>query len=137
MTRRPALLTPINVAVHPDQARNLHLIPHQELAALREGRGTEISWHTLTARMNVGYVLSNIAMESHDIDPDPRPAIRQGLDAMVDLQARHRALDRYVATGDELRAIGEALNLTDELQSATTRRQQRDALQIVLTKATY
>lgn len=136
MKHRPALLAPINVAVHPDQARNLQLIPHQELAAIREGRGTETSWHTATARLNVGYVLGNILSEDHELNPDPRPIVRLALDAMVQLRTRFDTTGKMIATGDELRAIGEGLNVTDELQSASTRRQQRDALRVVMATAT-
>jgi hypothetical protein len=131
-TRRATPAIPVLIATDPEQNRNLKLIPHQELAEIREGRGTETSWHTVTARLNFGSVL---AMR-HEFSEDPKPVMRAALDAVRALKARHESSGRYVLTGDELRAIGAGLTMTDDLQDATTRRQHRDALRIVMAAAT-
>lgn len=130
MSRRSALASPILFAVDPNHNRNLKLIPHQELVELREGRGTETSWHTVTARLNFGAVL---AMQ-HEFSEDPKPVLRRALDAVRSLKERYEDNGRYVLTGDELKAIGEGLTLTDDLQDATTRRHHRDALRLMLEK---
>jgi len=133
MTRRPVVPgVPILFRTDPEHDRNLKLIPHQELVELREGRGTETSWHTITARLNFGGVL---AMQ-HEFSEDPKPMIKAALGAMQTLKARHESTGRYVLTGDELKAIGAGLTMTDDLQDATTRRQHRDALRVVMQVAT-
>lgn len=131
MKRRPATV-PILIGTDPEHDRNLKLIPHQELAEIREGRGTETSWNTVTARLNFGSVLAM----SHEFSEDPKPAMKAALDAVRSLKARRESTGRYVLTGDELAAIGRGLTMTDDLQDATTRRQHRDALRVVLATAT-
>lgn len=116
----------------PDNSRNLKLIPHQCLAELRQGRGTEEVWNTLTCRANWAAVLAcNIEFEQ-----DLKPAIRQALDALRAIEARFKERGRWIATGDELKAIGTALSLADDIQDVTTRRDHRDAFVTVMAVAT-
>lgn len=123
-----SVLTKLN----PDDTRNLKLIPHQCLAELRQGRGSEEVWNTLTCRANWAAVLAcNIEFEQ-----DLRPAIREALDALRAIEARFKAIDRWIATGDELRVIGDALTIADDIQDVTTRRDHRDAFVTVLATAT-
>lgn len=119
---------PITIGVDPEQKLHMKLIPHQELDRLRTGDGNEVSWNTIVCRLNIGGVMS----VKQNFSEDPTPTIRAALNAMVALQERREKTGRYVATGDELRAIGEGLNLVDDMQDATTRREQRDALRIVM-----
>ncbi len=116
----------------PDNTRNLKLVPHQCLAEIREGRGTEQSWNTLAARVNwAGVLACNVEFEQ-----DLRPPIKEALDALRALDARYKDKGKYIATGDELRAIGEALSLADDIQDVTTRRDHRDAFVTVMAVAT-
>lgn len=116
----------------PDNTRNLKLVPHQALTEIREGRGTESSWNTLACRINwAGVLACNIGFRE-----DLRPPIKEALDALRALEARHRKKGRYIATGDELRALGLALTIADDIQDVTTRRDHRDAFVTVMAVAT-
>lgn len=127
---RPALLRPITVAVGADDARTLKLLPHDELRKLREGQGTEYTFNTLACRLNVGYT-----MAAHLFTGDAAPALKAALDALVAVKERHGARGTWIATGDELKALGTGLVLTDEMQDNTTRREHRDAIRKVFAEA--
>jgi hypothetical protein len=119
----------------PENTRNLKLVPHQCLAEIREGRGTEQSWNTLACRINWASVLvcNHTGIE---FSTDPKPAMMEALDALRALDARWRDKGKYIATGPELKAIGEALSLADDIQDVTTRRDHRDAFVTVMAVAT-
>jgi hypothetical protein len=119
----------------PEHTRNLKLVPHQCLAEIREGRGTEQSWNTLAARINWASVLV-CNLDTIAFSDDPKPAMRRALDALRALDARYKERGRYVATGEEVKALGLALSLADDLQDVTTRREHRDALATVMAIAT-
>lgn len=110
----------------------LKLIPHAELTNLQNGVATEEAWHTITCRLNFGMVLAR----THEFSADLQPAMRSALDCMVALLERFKSIGKLVCRGDELRLIGAGLTYTDEMQEATTRRQHRDALRIVLKEGT-
>lgn len=112
---------------------DLQLIPHAALENIREGRGSEQDWHTLAFRVNVGQMLGRQAFAGR---ADVHGVMDAGVVAVAELGKRYRRAGRMVATGDELRAIGEALCLTDELQENTTRRQQLVATRSVYITAT-
>jgi hypothetical protein len=131
MRHRPAAI-PIMIRTGVDEERNFKLIPHQELDLLRRGEGNEVSFHTLACRVNWGAVMAT----RHPWSEDPKPAMRDALDALRMLKDRSQARGKWLATGDELRAIGEALTIVDDMQDATTRRHHRDALRVVLQMAT-
>jgi hypothetical protein len=127
---KPALARPMVVGISDDDTRALKLIPHAALERLRTGGATETDWHTLTCRLNFGMVLAN-RFPFGVVDE-----MRAALDAMISIQGRHGRTARWGATGDELVAIGDGLRHTDDMQDATTRRDHRDALQVVLASAT-
>ncbi|MGA4275636.1 hypothetical protein ACI2VH_02625 [Ralstonia nicotianae] len=102
----------------------LKLIPHGALQNIRMGAGTEQDWYTLRDRLNIGQSLARHAFaERHDV----HEVIDDAVLAVVTLGKRYRATGRMVLKGDELRAVGDALNLIDDMQSETTQRQQRTA----------
>lgn len=107
-----------------ESERVLKLMPHTELAELREGRGTEQGYWCVTNRLNYTSTLASMVEFSFD----PAPVINAGLDAMVALDKRHKEVGKYVFRAEELKAVGEALTLADDMDDATTRRQHRDAL---------
>lgn len=109
---------------------SLQLIPHSELEKLRDGTATEESWHTLAFRINVGAMLA--AMYFQHVEPEMTSAVQ----AVADVGKRFVSIGRLGMTGDEFRAIGTGLNLTDDMQMATTKRQQYLATRAVYTKAT-
>ncbi len=119
----------------PEDTRMLKLVPHKCLDDLRAGRGTEHTWSTLACRINWASVLV-CNLVTVEFSEDPKPAMREALDALRSLDARYKEKGRYVATGDELRALGDALNLADDIQDVTTRRDHRDAFITVMAVAT-
>ena len=106
----------------------LQLIPHQELEKLRDGTADESTWHTLTMRLDWGLFMAI----DHFEDDVAKKSIREGLEALLAIKDRNSKLAKWGATGQEFHAIGLALNLTDEMQSRTTRREQDESLQAML-----
>lgn len=105
----------------------LQLIPHAELEKFRRGLADESSWHTLACRLNWGYVMSEDFNE-----PEAMATMERGLEALRAVQDRHQRLGRWGTAGDEFAHIGDALNMTDEMQKRTTRKEQHIALSKVL-----
>jgi len=58
--------------------------------------------------------------------------MEQSLAAIKSVKARHERTSKWGTTGEEFNVIGQALNLTDEMQLNTTRRQQEDSLNTLL-----
>lgn len=130
--QKPSKQIPIGFGISSDDSRILKIIPHTELEKLRTGTADDYAWNTITCRLNFGYVLAN----NHEFGIDLKEPLRQALDAMVSIKERYASNQRWICKGDELKAIGAAINYTDEIQYATTRRNHRDALKVVLTLAT-
>ena len=101
----------------------MQLIPHLEFAKLKAMEADESTWHTLAARLNVGQLLAH-----RHFNEAEKIICRNALDAMVSIRDRHSKVGKWGGTGDELRDIGKALNLTDEMQKASTRRELRDTI---------
>jgi hypothetical protein len=113
---------PITYAAPAEALNNLQLVPHLVLEKYRTGSRDEEDWHTLAVALNVGAVLSRKqAVEVQEV-------LSKALDALCSFGSR----GNWILTGNELRAIGEGLTMTDEIYRAVTRREIRDALQVVL-----
>lgn len=127
--RHPKPVTiPIMYRFSPEIETKLQLIPHQELDALLRGVANETAFHTLAARINVG----SIAMRWHWPDNELAVATMDAaLAALVNLGERGHRVGKWGVSGDEFKAIGAGLNLTDEAQKNLTRRQFNDVLQHV------
>ncbi|TMS58500.1 hypothetical protein MW7_007165 [Imbroritus primus] len=110
---------------------SLQLIPHSELEKLRDGTANEESWHTLAFRINVGAMLAAMYFAQ-----DAQDAMTAAVAAVASVGKRYTATGRLGMSGDEFRAIGAGLNLTDEMQTTTTKRQQYLATRAVYSKAT-
>jgi hypothetical protein len=103
--------------------------PHQALESLRNGTADADLHNMLVLRVLLGRQI----IEDHLVDPDEaRQIMAAGVAAVESVAARHDRLGRFGATGEELRKIGDALNLCDDLQQATTRREQESSLKKVL-----
>lgn len=107
--------------------RMLQHIPHEDLERLRRGEADEYAVNTLIFRLNWGYVMSGEVFDN----PEVRAAMETGLKAIRSVKERADRLGRYGATGEEFFAIGEALNWTDGMQKASTRREQEQAMKSV------
>ncbi len=99
---------------------DLQLVPHVELSKILDGTATEVAWHTIAFRINVGQMVATL----YFADNLPlRDAMDAAVVAVADVGKRYRERSRLGVTGDEFRAIGQGLNLTDDMQRACTRRQ--------------
>lgn len=107
---------------------NLQLVPHQELEKFKTGEADEYTWNTVCFRLNWGYVMSG----DHFDSVEARELMEQSLKAIRSVKTRHEKTGRWGTTGEEFNIIGQALNLTDEMQMNTTRKQQDQSLQTLL-----
>ena len=117
---------PLTIRHNAESETALQLAPHAELMKLREGYGDIESWHTIVARLNIGLVAANAAGKE-----DQAKDIRIGLDAMLKVQARYDKTGKWGLSGSDLREIGDALVLTDNLQLSLTRKQFAKAINYV------
>jgi hypothetical protein len=117
---------PLTIRHSEETETALQLAPHAELMKLREGYGDEFSWNTIVARLNIGLVAANAAGK-----PDQAKEIRIGLDAMLKVQARFDKSGKWGLSGSDLRQVGDALVLTDNLQLSLTRKQFAQAIDYV------
>ena len=102
----------------------LKLTPHAMLAKVMAGEGDEECWNTLVFRLNCGNAIAN---QSFAHQPEVQDEMERGIVAICEVGKRYKRTGKLGCTGDEFRAIGAALNLADDLQANTTRREQRDA----------
>ncbi len=106
----------------------LQLVPHQELEKFKTGEADEITWNSVCFRLNWGYVMSG----DHFDSVEARELMEQSLKAIRSVKDRHERTSKWGTTGEEFNIIGQALNLTDDMQMNTTRRQQEDSLNTLL-----
>ncbi|MBP0629773.1 hypothetical protein J8I32_12840 [Cupriavidus sp. AcVe19-1a] len=99
---------------------DLQLVPHVELSKILDGTATEAAWHTFAFRINLGQVVATLYFADNQ---GLRDAMDAAVAAVADVGKRFRQRGRLGVTGDEFRAIGQGLNLTDDMQRACTRRQ--------------
>ena len=106
----------------------LKMIPHMELAKLRDGTADEGTWHTLVCRLDWGCFMSI----DHFENIEANDAIQAALNGMRSIKDRFDRLGKWGMSGEEFVNIGAALNLVDEMQSQTTRREQEDSFNAML-----
>ncbi len=102
----------------------LQLVPHQELEKFKSGEADEYTWNTVCFRLNWGYVMSG----DHFDSDEARELMQASLAAIKSVKDRNERTGRWGTTGEEFNIIGQALNLTDEMQMNTTRKQQDESL---------
>lgn len=117
---------PLTIRHNEESETALQLAPHAELMKLREGYGDEGSWNTIVARLNIGLVAAN-----DNNKEDQAKEIRIGLDAMLKVQARFDKSGQWGLSGSDLKQVGDALILTDNLQLSLTRKQFAKAIDYV------
>ncbi len=107
----------------------LKLFPHQALEALRNGTANADMHNALVLRTVWGQRM----VDDHLVDPDEARAVMAlGVAAVRRVADRFDRVGKFGATGEELGHIGDALNLCDDLQGITTRREQEASLKAVL-----
>ena len=128
MTGDGFIKIPAVIRYRQQEETALQLVPHSELDKFRRGLADETTYHTLAFRLNWGYV-----MAGEFFDALAQEAMARGLDAIRSVRERHERLGKWGTTGPEFEAMGYALNLTDEMQQKTTRKEQLHAIRIVTT----
>jgi len=118
------LIPTLGFAYAPEHALQLKLMPHTALEAVRKGEATEEDISSIVIRLDWGMVL----IKNHFHQDQAGRLITDGLKAVISLQNRLSEIGKYIATGGELKAIGDALNAVDDMQDTTTRREQWLAL---------
>lgn len=106
---------------------DLQMIPHTELDNMLAGTANEFSLGAINFRINWGYVMSG---ETFD-NPEVREAMEKALQACRSIIARYHRIGKVGCTGEEFRHLGDGLRFTDEMQKASTRREQLEAVRIV------
>lgn len=123
---RPAGL-PINFRFGRESELRLQLEPHAELDNFRRGTATEESWHTLAARVHLGHELALRHYTAEALIP-----FAAAMSALKDVWLRFQRVQKWGVNGEEFKAIGDALNICDEMQKQCTRRQLDEALRSTL-----
>jgi len=118
---------PVTIRYSAKSEFDLQFIPHTELDNIMAGTGNEFSLGAINFRINWGYVMSG---ETFD-NPEVRESMERATDAMRSVLNRYERLQKVGCTGEEYRLIGEGLKLTDQMQAASTRREQLEAVRIV------
>ena len=104
--------------------------PHQALESMRTGTATANDLDAVSLRVLWGAQMA----EDHIVEAEPKAIMRQGIAALDSVAARYDRIGRVGLAGEELRQLGEAITLTDDLQSTLTRREMEQSLKIVLGK---
>jgi hypothetical protein len=127
--RTPAgfMRLPSTIRYSQSNETQLQLVPHAELEKFRRGLADEYSWNTLAFRLNWGFVMADDFMEA-----EARAVMEQGLAAIRSVKARHERLGQWGMAGEEFTQVGDALNLTDQMQQRTTRKEQHAAIEKVV-----
>lgn len=103
-----------------EQMLDLAIEPHQSLEKLRIGLADSVDVETLGSRINLGRLGVERFREAEHY-ADAVACAEAGVMAVTALRNRAAARGRIVATGDELRAIGAALCLADEVERQSSR----------------
>lgn len=124
---------PVVFRFNEEAEQRLQLAAHAELLKLRSGLADEPTWHTITCRINIGQTIAH--QENHE--GEVKNVMAAALAAMRSVFERYQSTGKWGTTGDELKAIGEGLVMTDELQKNSTRRTIKRALEHVYRVAAY
>ncbi len=121
---------PLTIRHTPEAEMGLQLAPHAELMKFREGYATEESWHTLVARLNVGFVAAQQNQKPTDV-------FATGLEAMLKVKARNEKTGKWALSGNDYKDISDGLLAADNLQLSLTRKQFAKAIDYVFANAAY
>ena len=109
---------------------DLQLIPHTCLSKFKEGVADSQDWHTLASRLNLGNTLAYTHYEGEVKEMMDKAAL-----ALRSVFQRNERLGTWGCTGEEFNAMGDGLNLTDQMQKECTRRELQAAMCHVIENA--
>lgn len=119
---------PIVFGLAKEKKTDLRLPYHLSLEALRSGHGCDDDAHTIVSALLIGRELSKL------YQAEAQQTVLRGIEAIT--AVKHRGDNgAWGVSGDQFRAISEALVLVDEMQDASTRREVRSAIQKVWKEA--
>lgn len=113
-----------------DEELDLKLLPHAHLMAITAGRGDDDAFCTLVFRILVGNSLTEFTDEEGRQQLQ-KEVFESALASLISVGERYQRTGKFGTSGEELGRLKDALNLTDQLQVATTRRQQLEMYQHV------
>lgn len=119
---------PINFGLSSDMKRDLALTPWLVLDAFKRGDGYEEGAHTLAAAVNL------VAVMARRFDASVIASADRALAALHNVMERGKG-GKWGMSGQEMKDVGVALDLGDEMRSVSTRRDVRDALTQVYKEA--
>lgn len=123
---QPAI--PIVFGLAADKKTDLRLPYHLSLEALRNGCGTDDDAHTIVSSLLICRELAKL------FQAEAQQTIHRSIEAIT--AVKHRGDNgKWGVSGDQFRAISEALVLVDEMQDASTRREVREAIKTVWKEA--
>lgn len=93
---------------HAEHLQTTNLVNHAAMQAMVQGRGDKEFWDRLVGAVNIGIVLCE-----QGIGPEFRAALNDGREALLACGMRSVEKDRFAFTGDELRAMNEAMACHD------------------------
>ena len=119
--------TPITIRFKKENEIELKLEPLLSVEDLIAGRGDHRKWNDLVIRLNMGQILAK-TMFDEAVEP-----VSKALDIMVDLNNRNVGSpdSTFDVSNDEYTAIKSAVQLCNEMESLSTRRELRDAVKQV------
>lgn len=127
--KQRAVGLPLIFGLSQSMKTDLQLTPLGTLEGFREGTGTEEGAHTLAAAVNLAAVMSR------DQPEEVQAVANAGLDAIVGVFKRGSETGRWGCSGDQYKAIGEALAIGADMADATTRRNVAKAIKTVFKEA--
>lgn len=93
---------------HAQHLQTTNIINHQAMHALVHGTGDREEWNRLVGAINIAVVLSQ-----QGIGPEYLDVMLAGQDALLALGVRSVKAGRFLFTGDEMRAMNDALDAHD------------------------
>ena len=119
---------PVTLRQRFDSDTHLKLVPLEHLDKILRGDGDNEAFCTLAYRLLVG---EGLARAHFDHQPEAMTTMNDAKRALHAVGTRYHKTGRVGFTGDEYRALSPAINLIDDMQNLTTRRQQREAYRAV------
>ena len=105
--------------------------PHEALDSIKRGDATARHFDTLVLRLHWGQRMERDHFESDEARESMDAAVR----AVTSVAERHTRTGVFGATGEELRQMGEALVLIDEMQTQATRKELEASLMAVINRS--
>lgn len=121
---RPGAL-PIQYGLSREMKTDMRLPYHLSLDLFKRGLGTDDDAHQIVSALLVGHELAKL------YSPQASQAMQEAIDAISAVKARGDQTGQWGVSGDQFRAISEALVLMDDMQEGASRREVRNALMAV------